>query len=173
MFGILHCSPLHLVCHHAALDLLENFLERGGDVSHIDREGRTSLHHVVITAPIGHPKHPPKASPEQRLLCLQIVLDNMRGSVNLVDALGNTPLHYAASSGLLNCCKELVAKGVNVYALNIDGLTAADLAHTHKHPETRDFLEACMIVGKEEVFHASVYWRSCYIHQAPCSPAMP
>jgi len=45
-------------------------------------------------------------------------------SVNVVDAVGNTPLHWAASGGHIDTVKLLLKNGVDVNALNKNGDTA-------------------------------------------------
>lgn len=68
--------------------------------------------------------------------------DRERVEVLAKDIRGNTALHYAASNGLKKCVEYLVAHGADIFAENIDGLNAADLAVRENHNDIALFLEA-------------------------------
>lgn len=60
--------------------------------------------------------------------------------VKVVDAVGNTPLHWAASGGHLEACKILVKHGVDLNATNKNGDTALHKAAWRGHAATIEFL---------------------------------
>ena len=64
---------------------------------------------------------------------------------NLVDELGNTPLHYAAKYGYLEIVKAIVEKGINV-KINIenkDKLSPVALAAKNRYTPVVDYLNSC------------------------------
>jgi len=78
------------------------------------------------------------------------------------DAIGNTPLHQAAAGGSLECCKCLMAQGVDVFAKNNRGHTPFALCTV---PEVQEVLrkamdcKACKATGKQ--FSATVMRYLC------------
>ncbi len=57
-----------------------------------------------------------------------------------VDYRGDTPLHAAASNGSLDCLLTLLQYGYDPRILNMQGLTAVDLAVRNKHTKCREIL---------------------------------
>jgi len=78
------------------------------------------------------------------------------------DAIGNTPLHQAAAGGSLECCKCLMAQGVDVFAKNNRGHTPFALCTV---PEVQELLKkameckACKATGRQ--FSATVMRYLC------------
>lgn len=64
--------------------------------------------------------------------------------MNARDDLGNTALHYAAKSGLRKCLEYLVAHDADLYAKNMEGDTAIDVALRHSHHYAAQFLDSKM-----------------------------
>ena len=100
-------APILLAAQHGNKDIIRSLMEhRRTHCGVIDTpsSGQTALHKVVQRLP---------ADPERFLACLNVLLgcDPQSGSrrtdakslnVNVQDVSGNTPLHYAAHSGLTN-----------------------------------------------------------------------
>ncbi|KAI1241634.1 hypothetical protein IHE44_0005117 [Lamprotornis superbus] len=60
--------------------------------------------------------------------------------MQLIDYVGETPIHKAARSGSMDSISALVAHGAQIDLRNASGLTAADLAHTQGFQECAQFL---------------------------------
>lgn len=64
------------------------------------------------------------------------------GDVDRCDYLGLTPLHHAASRGLIHVVSYLVNWGANIFALNNDNQSALDLALENSKSDVAQFLDA-------------------------------
>jgi uncharacterized protein len=60
---------------------------------------------------------------------------------NARQQLDYTPLHGAASRGDVEMARLLIAHGADVHARGTDGMTIADAARTHGHPEFAEWIE--------------------------------
>ena len=63
------------------------------------------------------------------------------GDITAVDAIGNTPLHYAARNGLNGVVKFLVDRGADVATRNRRQLTPAAVAETPRRNRGGDLFE--------------------------------
>lgn len=137
-------TPLHLASLAAMKDLLLLFLDRGGNPNSTNVQQESALHCVCKRSDL----------PAERLFCLEALL-SWRGmeingesegvSVNAIDSEGNTPLHNAAASGLVNCVDKLLARGAVISLVNRDQLTPCDVAHAANHVELANRLECEMV----------------------------
>ena len=103
------CTPLHVSILYAQLDCMKVLLERGARV-HQKLEGSLPLHVVVQVASLNHVKETnPMFGVEAIRMLVEygcIVLDR--------DDHGRTPLHWAASLGLLQETEQLIAIGKDI-----------------------------------------------------------
>jgi ankyrin repeat protein len=60
--------------------------------------------------------------------------------VNVLDAVGNNALHWAANGGHLTACQLLVKHKINIQAINKNGDTALHKAAWRNHAEVCQFL---------------------------------
>lgn len=66
------------------------------------------------------------------------------GDADKSDHFGNTALHLAAAKGHLQCVDFLIKFGVNIYALDIDGHDAKDLAAINNRQEILRYLDSAI-----------------------------
>lgn len=115
------CTPLHVSLLYAQLDCMKVLLERGARV-HQKLEGSLPLHIAVQVASLNHVREEnPSYGVEAIMMLVEygcIVLDR--------DDHGRTPLHWAASFGLLKETEKLISIGKDIIAKAHEN-TAADL----------------------------------------------
>nr|KAF6450116.1 espin like [Molossus molossus] len=117
-------SALHAAAargHYSLVVWLVTFTDIG--LTARDNEGATALH---FAARGGHTP----------------ILDRLllMGAPIMRDCWGGTPLHDAAESGQLECCRTLVSHHVDPSLRDEDGYTAADLAAYHGHQDCAQYL---------------------------------
>lgn len=71
-----------------------------------------------------------------------------RGDPDKADYFGNTALHLAAARGHKECVTFLVNFGANLYAMDVEGHTAQDLAAMNGRDDILRYLDAA--IGKLE-----------------------
>lgn len=87
-------------------------------------------------------------APNGTLPSVQFLVEEFNVDVNVADAWGYTPLHYAASWGKIDVVRYLISKGANVTARTRLGMTTADMAaggyrgyfKAQEYPETVELL---------------------------------
>ncbi|KAF2360960.1 IBR domain [Trinorchestia longiramus] len=147
-----HNTALHYAAQHAMKHLFRAFLfDLGGNPNKRNSDDETSLHKLC------HVRGPAKSmsAEERRYWCLMMLL-HWRGapmddgrvetlSLNAKDKEGNTALHYAASSGLMNVTQLLLHANVDIFARNNARFTACHMAAANGHNNIASFLETRMI----------------------------
>lgn len=110
------CTPLHVSILYAQLDCMKILLERGARV-HQKLEGSLPLHIAVQAASLNHVR---EANPLYGVEAIRMLVEY--GCIVLDrDDHGRTPLHWAASFGLLKEAEELLAIGKNIIAKGESG----------------------------------------------------
>ncbi|TNN45425.1 Ankyrin repeat domain-containing protein 53 [Liparis tanakae] len=97
-----------------------------------DLLGRRPVHMVLST----------RSSPNTSS-CLAYLVE-LGADVNATSDTGTTPLHLAASEGLLDCAETLVRAGADVWAQDSVGHTPLDLAHIWCHRKMARYLKNWM-----------------------------
>eukprot|EP00282_Hemiselmis_andersenii_P016226 CAMPEP_0114136534 /NCGR_PEP_ID=MMETSP0043_2-20121206/15279_1 /TAXON_ID=464988 /ORGANISM="Hemiselmis andersenii, Strain CCMP644" /LENGTH=583 /DNA_ID=CAMNT_0001230321 /DNA_START=42 /DNA_END=1791 /DNA_ORIENTATION=- len=107
-------TALMLACSLRLEDISQYLLTEGADASARDLRGRT----VLMYASVGRSAN-----------CVSCIRRASPDSINLVDNLGNTALHYAAEVGDLDCVNSLIMTGITkINIQNAEGKTPRDLA---------------------------------------------
>ncbi|XP_071315475.1 ankyrin repeat domain-containing protein 53 isoform X2 [Trachinotus anak] len=114
----------------AAIQLLAE--STSGWINSSDPQGRRPIHMVMSS----------RSSPNTSA-CLRYLLENGT-DVNVTTDSGQTPLHLAASEGLLDCTKILVQAGADVLAQDSMGHTPLDFARIWCRREIARYLKSCM-----------------------------
>ncbi|XP_053199087.1 ankyrin repeat domain-containing protein 53 [Scomber japonicus] len=126
-------SPLHVACLYGQLPTIRQLV-----VSHLcsvnsrGTQGRRPIH-VVLSS---------RSSPNTST-CLRYLLEH-GADVNITTDAGQTPLHLAASEGLLDSTEILVQAGADVLAQDCVGHTPLDLARIWCHRKVARYLKNCM-----------------------------
>jgi ankyrin repeat protein len=108
-------GALHYVARRGGYDMLSWMLVQSMDVNPRDEDGNTPLMLVPGWAGIS----------------IELLFD-AGADVNASNVFGQTPLHFAASSGYVEGVRALVAAGANPRALDIEGRAPKDLV-THRN----------------------------------------
>ncbi|XP_028285531.1 ankyrin repeat domain-containing protein 53 [Parambassis ranga] len=126
-------SALHVACIYGQPATVQLLVEsRPGLVNCSDSQGRRPIH-VVLSS----------QSASSTSACLRHLLEH-EADVNATTDFGETPLHLAASEGLLNCVEMLVKAGADVLAKNGIGHTPLDLARIWCRRKVARYLKSCM-----------------------------
>ncbi|XP_046859587.1 ankyrin repeat and IBR domain-containing protein 1-like [Xenia sp. Carnegie-2017] len=143
-------TALHYVCAYGMESLLQDLLAEGANPLSKNVNGQTAFH--LVNESDGR-------DALKRLKCLKLMLTWLRENEGnepvsklsiekIVDKNKNSPLHYAANSGLLECVKELVSNGSPLYIENKNGQTACDIAVKKNFREIAAFLESKMVFNE-------------------------
>ncbi|KAM8747262.1 ankyrin repeat domain-containing protein 53 isoform 2-T2 [Acanthopagrus schlegelii] len=124
---------LHMACLYGQLATVQLLLESRLEwIDSRDGQGHRPVHMVLSSMSF------PNASS-----CLRYLLE--RGAdVTVATDSGSTPLHLAASEGLLDCTEILVQAGADVSAKDSVGHTPLDLARIWCRREVARYLKSCM-----------------------------
>uniref|UniRef100_UPI0037E6FF73 ankyrin repeat domain-containing protein 53 n=1 Tax=Semicossyphus pulcher TaxID=241346 RepID=UPI0037E6FF73 len=126
-------SELHMACLYGQLATVQLLLDsRPERINSSDQQGRRPVHMLLSS------RSSPKASS-----CLRYLLEH-GADVSVTTDSGATPLHLAASAGLLECTEILVQAGADVSARDSMGLTPLDFARICCHREVARYLKSCM-----------------------------
>ncbi|XP_058482114.1 ankyrin repeat domain-containing protein 53 [Solea solea] len=127
-------SALHLSSLYGQLDALQRLAVSSlqGQINGSDPQGRRPIHMVMSW------RSAPNTS-----ACLRCLLEH-GADVNIATDCGQTPLHVAASEGLLDCTQTLVQAGADVTSQDSMGHTPLDLARIWCHREVARYLKTCM-----------------------------
>lgn len=117
-------TPLMMIDEDATPDLVQMLINYGGKLNIADAEGKTVLHHAVVSG----------ATAEVIRMLVAFGADP-----NAVDGEGNTPLMAAAESDSGESLRILLELGADASRVNRDGKTAAMLTNSS---EIRDLLMA-------------------------------
>ena len=157
--GMFHrnVTPLHLSAKRGLKELFKEFMLCGGVANLQDGQKRTVAHFICSTASGGDP-----AVAEIRAEMLQFLIDVCTNpstvcpntskplhtqplDLNIQDKAFNTPLHLAATSGLVQCVKILLAHGVQLYLTNVAGQTPFACAEAAEQNAIVALLEPKMV----------------------------
>lgn len=132
-------APLHVAARNGDFACLQLLLLHGADICVVDEIGRTPLHCAVSVAHQGGTD------------CIAYLLDVGGDSVlNLGDAEGDTPLHYAALAGNDNAVKVLLESAADALAVNSNEETPLDIARRVQHQRCADFIAPYCVVPHED-----------------------
>ncbi|XP_068164916.1 ankyrin repeat domain-containing protein 53 [Antennarius striatus] len=126
-------SALHTACLYGQLDNIQLLLDFRPDwINSSDLRGHGPVHMVLS------PRSTPNTS-----ACLRYLVEHGADVKAKTDS-GVTPLHLAASEGLLSCAEILVQAGADVLTRDNTGLTPLDLARIWCHRRVARYLKSCM-----------------------------
>nr|XP_046236197.1 ankyrin repeat domain-containing protein 53 [Scatophagus argus] len=125
-------SVLHVACLYGQLPTIQLLVESGpGWINSSDLQGRRPVHMVLSS----------QSSPNTSS-CLRYLLEH-GADIDVTTDSGMTPLHLAASEGLLDCTEILVQAGADVSARDSNGHTPLDLARIWCCRKVARYLRSC------------------------------
>ncbi|XP_020495985.2 ankyrin repeat domain-containing protein 53 [Labrus bergylta] len=126
-------SALHMACLCGQLATIRLLLDAKPEwVNSRDQQGRRPVHMVLSS-----PSSPNTSS------CVRFLLE--RGAdVTVTSDSGVTPLHLAASEGLLDCAEILVRAGADVSARDSMGITPLNFARIFCNRKVARYLKSCI-----------------------------
>ena len=148
-------TPLHLSAKRGFSKLFKTFMINGGLANQLDSRKQTVVHHICC-ASNGSDVNVDDIRADMLLFLInfctapETICPDKQISSQILDLNGqdkalNTPLHLAATSGLILCCKILLKHGAAVHLLNIAGQTAFTAAEISGHTEIVKLLEPKMV----------------------------
>lgn len=162
-----HNTPLHYAARHGMNKILRTFLfGRDGNPNKRNVHNETSMHllcmgpQIMISEGALHPRLArPAEDDSRRADCLQMILrwkgakldqgEYERAAIDAVDNKKNTPLHYAAASGMRTCVELLVKHGGDLFAENENKDTPCDCAEKQHHKDLALNLESQMVFSRD------------------------
>ncbi|KAM7119911.1 ankyrin repeat and IBR domain-containing protein 1 isoform 1-T4 [Molossus nigricans] len=162
-----HNTPLHYAARHGMNRILGTFLfGRDGNPNKRNVHNETSMHllcmgpQIMISEGALHPRLArPVEDDFRRADCLQMILrwkgakldqgEYERAAIDAVDNKKNTPLHYAAASGMKTCVELLVKHGGDLFAENENKDTPCDCAEKQHHKDLALNLESQMVFSRD------------------------
>ena len=120
-------TPLHYAARRGLLDIYKEFLLKGGNPTVTNSKGQTSVHLICTTA-----NAKDSVESQRRADMLTFTIDYCAKKkqkivgLSFVDNSLNSPLHLAATSGLIKCVEILVANDVPLIVRNIADQTPMD-----------------------------------------------
>ncbi|XP_065439140.1 ankyrin repeat and IBR domain-containing protein 1 isoform X5 [Chrysemys picta bellii] len=162
-----HNTPLHYAARHGMNRILGTFLfVRDGNPNKRNVHNETSMHllcmgpQIMIAEGALHPRLArPSEDDIRRAECLQMILkwkgakldqgEYERAAIDAVDNKKNTPLHYAAASGMKTCVELLVKHGGDLFAENENKDTPCDCAEKQHHKDLALNLESQMVFSRD------------------------
>lgn len=161
-----HNTPLHYAARHGMNKILGTFLGRDGNPNKRNVHNETSMHllcmgpQIMISEGALHPRLArPIEDDFRRADCLQMILkwkgakldqgEYERAAIDAVDNKKNTPLHYAAASGMKACVELLVKHGGDLFAENENKDTPCDCAEKQHHKDLALNLESQMVFSRD------------------------
>ncbi|XP_060887993.1 ankyrin repeat domain-containing protein 53 [Labrus mixtus] len=130
---IVGLSALHMACLYGQLATVQLLLDAKPEwVNSRDQQGRRPVHMVLSSL----------SSPNTSS-CVRFLLEH-GADVTVTSDSGVTPLHLAASEGLLDCAEILVQAGADVSARDGMGLTPLDFARIFCNRKVARYLKSCI-----------------------------
>ncbi|XP_031235798.1 ankyrin repeat and IBR domain-containing protein 1 isoform X3 [Mastomys coucha] len=156
-----HNTPLHYAARHGMNRILGD-----GNPNKRNVHNETSMHllcmgpQIMISEGTLHPRLArPVEDDFRRADCLQMILrwkgakldqgEYERAAIDAVDNKKNTPLHYAAASGMKACVELLVKHGGDLFAENENKDTPCDCAEKQHHKDLALSLESQMVFSRD------------------------
>ncbi|XP_067258668.1 ankyrin repeat and IBR domain-containing protein 1 isoform X2 [Chanodichthys erythropterus] len=162
-----HNTPLHYAARHAMTRILRSFLfSKDGNPNKRNVHNETALHvlcmgpHILLSEGALQPRLArPYEDERRRAECLQMILkwtgakldrgEYESADVSATDNKKNTPLHYAAASGMKTCVEFLVKRSADLFAENENKETPCDCAERQHHKELALSLESQMVFSTD------------------------
>uniref|UniRef100_A0A4W4FPV9 Ankyrin repeat and IBR domain-containing protein 1 n=1 Tax=Electrophorus electricus TaxID=8005 RepID=A0A4W4FPV9_ELEEL len=162
-----HNTPLHYAARHAMTRILRSFLfSKDGNPNKRNVHDETALHvlcmgpRILLAEGALQPRLArPHEDERRRADCLQMILkwtgakldhgEYESADVNAMDSKRNTPLHYAAASGMKTCVELLVQRSADLFAENENKETPCDCAEKQHHKELALGLESQMVFSTD------------------------
>ncbi|XP_007895740.1 ankyrin repeat and IBR domain-containing protein 1 isoform X2 [Callorhinchus milii] len=162
-----HNTPLHYAARYAMSKLLRIFLfNKDGNPNKRNVHNETALHLLCMGPQIMLPEaslQPRLSRPGEddgkRAECLQMILkwkgarldqgEFEKADSNATDNKMNTPLHYAAASGMKTCVEMLVRYDADLFAENETRDTPCDCAEKQHHKDLALNLESRMVFSRD------------------------
>ncbi|KAM4687998.1 ankyrin repeat and IBR domain-containing protein 1 [Discoglossus pictus] len=162
-----HNTPLHYASRYGMGRLLRAFIfGKDGNPNKRNIHNESAMHllcigsHIMISeGGLDHRVPRPYDDDRKRSECLKMVLEwkgakldqgsYERAALDATDNKKNTPLHYAAASGMKTCVELLVKSGSNLFAENDNKDTPCDCAEKQHHKELALRLESQMVFSRD------------------------
>jgi len=143
-----HNTPLHYAAKRGLRDIYGEFLLQGGDPTVTNDKNQTAIHLICTSANAA--KDPVECERRATMLNLTIDYCNKRKQhvigLTFVDNSLNSPLHLAATSGLVKCVEILVANGAFLMEKNVANQTPMDCTqNAPNRAATATILEKSMV----------------------------
>jgi len=146
-------TPMHLASLYALDKLVVEFLKHGGNPNSPNAKDETCIHAVCAQSD--------RAQIRFELLNLFLKwkgppIDGVSEtvSINHVDRDGNTAIHNAASSGLLDCVQRLITLGAIISIVNGHQRTCCEMADEGGYPQLARMLELSLVFQPAEAMDA-------------------
>jgi len=166
-------TPLHYAAKRGLRDIYGEFLLQGGDPTVRNGKNQTAIH--LICTSTNAAKDPEEC--ERRATMLGLTVDycgkrkkRMVG-LKFVDNSLNSPLHLAATSGLVKCVEILVANdGFVLSQKNVAGQTPMDCAQNASRAAIVAILEPLMVFTSNEKSTAELADKPLFLKQESYMP---
>ncbi|XP_065905673.1 ankyrin repeat and IBR domain-containing protein 1-like [Dysidea avara] len=162
-------TPLHYAAKRALRDIYGEFLLQGGDPTVRNGRYQTAIHLICTCTNVA--KDPVKCERRATMLTLTIDYCNKKKQriigLMFVDSSLNSPLHLAATSGLVKCVEILVANDAFILGQkNIAGQTPLDCAQNAPNKAAiAAILEPLMVFASNEKSTAELAVKPPYLKQ--------
>ncbi|XP_068091367.1 ankyrin repeat and IBR domain-containing protein 1 isoform X1 [Hyperolius riggenbachi] len=162
-----HNTPLHYASRYGMSRLLKAFLfGKDGNPNKRNIHNESSMHLLcmgsdlrISEGALEHRLPRPAEDDRRRAECLRMFLDwkgakldhgeYERAALDATDNKKNTPLHYAAASGMKACVELLVKHGSNLFTENENKDTPCDCSEKHHHKDLALKLESQMVFSRD------------------------
>ncbi|XP_073438091.1 ankyrin repeat and IBR domain-containing protein 1 [Dendrobates tinctorius] len=162
-----HNTPLHYAARYGMSRLMRSFLfGKDGNPNKRNIHNESSMHllcmgfHLMISEGALDHRLPRLGDDDRkRSECLRMILEwkgakldhgeYERAALDATDNKKNTPLHYAAASGMKNCVELLVKNGGNLFSENDNKDTPCDCAEKQRHKDLALKLESQMVFSRD------------------------
>ncbi|XP_077124312.1 ankyrin repeat and IBR domain-containing protein 1 isoform X1 [Ranitomeya variabilis] len=162
-----HNTPLHYAARYGMGRLMRSFLfGKDGNPNKRNIHNESSMHllcmgfHLMISEGALDHRLPRLGDDDRkRSECLRMILEwkgakldhgeYERAALDATDNKKNTPLHYAAASGMKHCVELLVKNGGNLFSENDNKDTPCDCAEKQRHKDLALKLESQMVFSRD------------------------
>lgn len=162
-----HNTPLHYASRYGMTRLIRAFLiGKDGNPNKRNIHNESSMHLLcmgsdlrISEGALDHRLPRPVDDDRRRSECLRMFLEwkgakldhgeYERAALDATDNKKNTPLHYAAASGMKTCIELLVRNGSNLFAENENKDTPCDCSEKQNHKDLALKLESQMVFSRD------------------------